>query len=238
MIYIALSLLVILAYIFIYFYGRGIWHPVYTKLLGSKTTEQVIKRYGQSAEYRLIPYFKKAGVRYPPNKLALIALKNEKQLELWASNNDEWNYINTYPIKAASGTLGPKLKEGDRQVPEGIYKIIGLNPNSSYHLSMKLNYPNKFDLYHAEMEGRSEPGSNIFIHGKKFSIGCLAMGDDAIEELFVLIYKTGKENVKVIISPYDFRKVSLFHVPANSPEWTNILYLKIKKELIKFKKQT
>ena len=80
-----------------------------------------------------------------------------------------------------------KLREGDRQVPEGLYRLIGRNPNSNYHLSMKLDYPNSYDPRHAKREGRSNPGSNIFIHGKSLSVGCLAMSGEAIEAFFVLV---------------------------------------------------
>ena len=93
-----------------------------------------------------------------------------------------------YPIQGASGDIGPKLIEGDRQVPEGLYEIIGFNPNSSYHISMQLNYPNDFDLKHASAEGRDHSGNNIFIHGKDESIGCLAMGDAAIDFLLVVVF--------------------------------------------------
>ena len=72
-------------------------------------------------------------------------------------------------------------------MPEGVYRIVALNPNSSYHLSMKLDYPTEFDLSKARAEGRTRPGSDIFIHGKAVSIGCVAVGDDAIEEIFVLV---------------------------------------------------
>ena len=70
---------------------------------------------------------------------------------------------------------------------------------------MKLNYPNEFDLAHAKIEGRTKPGSNIFIHGKAVSIGCLAMGDKTIEELFILANDVGINNITVVISPLDPR---------------------------------
>ena len=108
-------------------------------------------------------------------------------LELWASQNGNWRFIKQYSINGASGAPGPKLREGDRQVPEGLYRLIGRNPNSNYHLSMKLDYPNSYDLRHAKREGRSNPGSNIFIHGKSLSVGCLAMSGEAIEAFFVLV---------------------------------------------------
>ena len=126
-------------------YGRSMWVPVYQKIKGKRTVDEVIARYGPSAEKRLLPHFLAAGIEYPPEKLTLIALKQEKQLELWALDSAGWNNIKTYDIMGASGGDGPKLRQGDHQVPEGFYDIIGLNPNSSYHLSMKLNYPNDYD---------------------------------------------------------------------------------------------
>lgn len=160
----------------------------------------------------------------------LLAIKDKGILELWAQNNNSWKFVKGYKIQGASGKLEPKLREGDCQVPEGIYRIIGLNPNSSYHLSMKINYPNEFDLLHAKREGRSEPGSNIFIHGNSVSIGCLAMGDAAIEELFCLVHKVGKSNVKVIITPSDPRAGQL-SPPDGAPEWVTELYSKIEQHV-------
>jgi len=130
------------------------------------------------------------------------------------------------PKELAFLALGPKLREGDRQVPEGIYQVSWLNPNSSYHLSLKLNYPNDFDLKWAKEESRSEPGTNIFIHGKAVSIGCLAMGDSAIEELFLLTDAVGKEQVRVIISPVDPRLKTLTNNDTNK-EWVGVLYQNI-----------
>jgi murein L,D-transpeptidase YafK len=209
-----------------YYYGRSYWYPYYLKFKGKRTVSDVIEKYGSTAEKRFLPNFEKANIPYPPKKLILFALKEQNIMELWASNQNKYKLIKEYKIKAASGKLGPKLREGDRQVPEGIYKIVGLNPNSSYHLSMKLNYPNRFDLRYAKKEGRNNPGSNIFIHGNAVSIGCLAMGDAAIEELFTMVYKVGKSNVEVIISPSDTRTKKLVP-PARSPEWVSELYLLI-----------
>ncbi|GHA16259.1 lipoprotein [Arenicella chitinivorans] len=197
------------------------------KIKGKQTVEQVIETYGLSTRDELAPLFDRSGITYPPKKLALVAFKDTNVLEVWASNEgSNYQLIVRYPIKAASGKLGPKLREGDRQVPEGIYTIIGLNPNSAYHLSMKINYPNAYDLEHAKAEGRAEPGTNIFIHGRAASIGCLAMGDPVIEKLFSLVYATGRDNTTVLISPTDPSKNPLV-VPSNAPEWTRDLYDKI-----------
>ncbi len=173
----------------------------------------------------MAPHFKAAGVAYPPKKLMLLAIKDKARLEVWDDSGQSPIYIRTYAIQALSGHSGPKLREGDRQVPEGLYQIVSLNPNSAYHLSLKLNYPNAFDLKQAKAEGRTQPGSNIFIHGKAVSIGCLAMGDGAIEEIFTLIADVGHAQVAVTIAPKDPRKGRL--VNPTKLSWVNGLYRQI-----------
>ncbi|MBD3654813.1 L,D-transpeptidase family protein [Kangiella sp.] len=206
----------------IFNYGRAYWHPLYIKVAGARTVEDVIQTYGEEARDRMAPYFAAAGSNYPPDSVALIAIKEEAKLELWDTSAANPVFIRNYSVLAQSGVAGPKLREGDMQVPEGIYRIEYLNPNSSYHLSMKLNYPNDFDLTHANAEGRNEPGTNIFIHGKAVSIGCLAMGDEVAEELFVLASDIGHHNIEVAIAPRDPRKNELSPIPELS--WTEELY--------------
>lgn len=211
-------------------FGRPLWQPVYVKLTGGRTVQDAIDQYGPEAEARLTPRFKQAGIAYPPTALTLIGLKQEKLLEIWANDGrDEWVLIHRYPVLAASGVAGPKLREGDKQVPEGVYRIQSLNPNSSYHLSMKLDYPNAWDRARAKEDGRDRPGTNIFIHGKAASIGCLAMGDPAIEELFVLAERVGIDNVKVILLPHDPRDRQL-HGHPSMPAWTDQLYEQLENE--------
>jgi len=206
--------------------------PSMPKLPGQWTVEDVLEDFGAYAGRKMSPYFAKAKVAYPPREVVLLALKEEKKMEVWArADGGGFRFIRDYDIQAASGGEGPKLRQGDRQVPEGVYRIVGLNPNSHYHLSMKLNYPNEFDLFHAGQEGRYDPGSDIFIHGKAASIGCLAMGDETIEELFVLAAQAGKENVKVVIAPRDPRKSPLQPAADGLPEWTPELYAMIDREV-------
>lgn len=223
----------LLAGIGFYYFGRSFWVPMSTTVVGKRTVADAVRIFGPDAEARLKPYFEKAGVSFPPAKLVLIGSKDEKRLELWAEKNGKWVLIKDYEVRRASGVTGPKLAEGDRQVPEGFYQVEGLNPNSSYHLSIKLNYPNEFDRQQATIEGRTQLGGDIFIHGKAVSIGCLAMGDEAIEELFVLTERVGKENVSVIITPRDFRTAP----PAGNvkPAWIGGLYADLARELNKFK---
>lgn len=222
-------LLLVFISLLIYRHGRPLWVPLVQAAVGKRTTDEVLKSYGPAAEARLREYFNAAQQPYPPQRITLLVIKDEMRLELWAEADTGQNasapvFIHAYPIQAASGELGPKLREGDRQVPEGIYQLEYLNPNSAYHLSMKLNYPNAFDRQHALAEGRDQPGSDIFIHGKAVSIGCLAMGDLAIEELFVLTSVIGKEQVNVAIAPRDPRRHDLSPLAMGQPAWVGQLY--------------
>jgi len=232
-IFLGIVVLSVLTLVSLYFGGRSMWYPVVQKVMGRKTVDQVIVSIGSKARGRMSPRFEAAGQAYPPAQISLLAVKDKAILELWAEPENQLPvFIHSYKIKALSGRAGPKLREGDRQVPEGIYKVLGLNPNSSYHLSMKLNYPNAFDLMHAENEGRTEPGSDIFIHGKAVSVGCLAMGDRVIEELFVLAADMGYENINVVIAPSDPRVASL-DIPEE-PLWVSGLYEEIAEEFMKY----
>ena len=208
--------------------GRSI---IYLPFLGEWTVSDVLRVYGKNAMDKLGFYFAKAKVAYPPREVALIAYKQEKKLEVWARDKGEFRLIRDYFIMAASGGSGPKLRRGDRQVPEGVYRIVELNPNSHYHLSMKLNYPNEFDVYHAELDGRADLGSDIFIHGKDASIGCLAVGDATIRELFVMTAQVGIQNVKVVIAPHDPKSYPLAIGSNELPPWTSELYSIISREI-------
>jgi hypothetical protein len=196
------------------------------------TVEDRVEQYGPAVHARLMPHFNAAGVTYPPVALTLVGLKDEKRLEVWAANAaGQMRLITGYPILRASGELGPKLREGDRQVPEGLYRITGLNPNSSFHLSLRVDYPNEFDWARAREEGRETPGSDIFIHGRESSVGCLAMGDEAAEDLFVLAAETGLENIAVILAPVDFRVRDLPPLERELPSWSEEVHADVKEKL-------
>ncbi len=234
---IASFLVIIVIALVVVFYGcsrRAPEVPMAQKLSGRQTVASVMGIIGEPARSRLIRLFRAANIAYPPKKVSLLAIKDQAVMELWVESPQGQTFIRSYPIKALSGISGPKLREGDRQVPEGIYKIEGLNPNSSYHLSMKLNYPNAFDRKHAAIENRADPGTNIFIHGKAVSIGCLAMGDAAIEELFALVVDVGKADFSVAIAPSDPRKERL---QTNiKSEWVSVLYEKISVHFDQYRK--
>jgi murein L,D-transpeptidase YafK len=197
--------------------------------------DNAITRYGVKTEPKLMALFKKATVAYPPTDIALLAFKKERHLQLWARNkNQPWRHVHTYPFTASSGRLGPKLKERDRQIPEGIYRLTAFNPFSAMHLSMMINYPNSFDRLQASKDGRSQLGSNIFIHGKAISVGCLAVGDPAIDELFYLTHQVGLNHVQLIISPNDLRRSKPATNTFAQPRWLPELYHHIQQALTPF----
>ncbi len=196
-----------------------------------KTIEDRVAEFGEPVRARLAPQFEAAGVLYPPTRVTLLGIKQDRVLEVHAAGPEgALRFICAYPILAASGQLGPKLKEGDRQVPEGIYRIRELNPNSLFHLALWIDYPNEFDWARAAEDGRTEPGSEIMIHGSDRSLGCLAMGDPAAEDLFVLAALVGTEQVRLVIAPVDLRRRS-FAPPEGTPSWTAQLYDEIQTAL-------
>jgi murein L,D-transpeptidase YafK len=137
--------------------------------------------------------FETAEVPYPPAQIYLRAFKEEGELELWARGPDDstFTWVRTFEVKTRSGTIGPKRKEGDYQVPEGFYVVDRFNPKSSYHLSFGINYPNASDKIRAS--DPDDPGSDIFIHGGRWTLGCLPIGNAGIEALYLIALDT-KDN--------------------------------------------
>ena len=189
----------------------------------AQSHQQEAEGWRGQAQLRIRQRFTRAELPFPPARIALLALKQSRRLELWSDVDGEWRLVHSYAILGASGTAGPKLRQGDRQVPEGVYRILWLNPASRYHLSMKLDYPNAEDLAHARKEGRHNPGGDIFIHGKDVSIGCLAIGDAAIEELYILAEQIGVAQISVYIAPRDPR-ITPLSAAQGSPAWLDARY--------------
>ena len=183
-----------------------------------------------SAEARIAARFASRNIPYPPRAVTLISLKSEARMELWAEADSGWIFVRSYLVQTTSGGLGPKLRQGDHQVPEGVYRVSALNPRSLYHLSLRLDYPNAFDQKRGREEGRVRLGGDIMIHGDRVSDGCLPVGNDAIEELFVLARQVGVENVAVIVSPMDLRRLPVSTASARAvtrPPWLTELYAEI-----------
>jgi len=133
-----------------------------------------------------------------------------------APTSDQFALLRTFPICAFSAELGPKLREGDRQSPEGFYRVrLGsLNPNSSYHLSFNLGYPNRYDRAH----GRT--GNYLMVHGNCVSIGCYAMTDAGIDEIYAMVetaLNAGQDAVSVHIFPFRMSTANMVRHADN--EW-------------------
>lgn len=127
--------------------------------------------------------------------------KESKELEIWVKKKETFRLFKTYAIHYFSGNLGPKLREGDRQAPEGFYYVPAsqMNPNSRFHLSFNLGYPNKYD------RGLGRTGSALMVHGSTVSIGCFAMTDPVIEEVYAiadLALRGGQKFFRVHIFPF------------------------------------
>ncbi len=150
----------------------------------------------------------------------LLGYKEEEQLELYVRKKGTATYslFKSYPICYASGELGPKRKEGDRQVPEGLYQISSFNPVSNYHLSLQVNYPNASDR---KLSDPKNPGGQIFIHGSCVSIGCLAMRDFRIEEIYLMAVhakSNGQQVIPVYLFPFQMNRENMEEQLANLPE--------------------
>jgi murein L,D-transpeptidase YafK len=127
--------------------------------------------------------------------------KREFELEVWLQRDGRFHHFATYPICMWSGELGPKLREGDRQAPEGFYTVdaAALNPASKYHRSFNLGYPNAFDRAH------DRTGSLLMVHGNCLSVGCYAMTDPVIDEIWALVtgaLQAGQKRFQVQVFPF------------------------------------
>lgn len=148
-------------------------------------------------------YFTQQQLSYSGFHLFVRGFKKERELEVWVKEKgkDTYSLLTTYPFCALSGQLGPKRKEGDLQVPEGVYHLNHFNPQSNFHLSLGLNYPNVSDKI---LSDPKHPGSAIYIHGNCVTIGCIPITDDKIKELYILAVEAtnnGQKKIPVHIFP-------------------------------------
>lgn len=160
----------------------------------------------QTKEDTLKSQFAKANLQWPPKELYIRSFKYDSQLEVWARNtsNEQFKLFKSFRICALSGTLGPKRMQGDYQVPEGFYYVNIFNPQSSYHLSLGLNYPNASDNL---LSDSLQPGGDIYIHGNCITTGCIPITDYQIEELYLLTAlakSSGQDFIPVHIFPVKY----------------------------------
>jgi murein L,D-transpeptidase YafK len=154
--------------------------------------------------------FETKKISWPPKAIYIRSFKYDRLMEIWVKGDDngKFRFLKSYRICMQSGTMGPKRMEGDYQVPEGFYYINEFNPNSNYHLSLGLNYPNASDRI---LSDPNQPGSEIYIHGNCVSTGCMAISDIPIEELYIMAAyakASGQDFIPVHVFPvkYDEKK--------------------------------
>lgn len=199
---------------------------------GEHTVESRLAEFGSRSRARWRPFFQAAGVSYPPAFVTLAAFKRERRIDVYAGTSPwDLTLLRRLPMTAASGGPGPKLREGDRQVPEGFYEIDLLNPNSLYHVALHVAYPNAFDERMAEHDRRRNLGGQIMIHGDAVSIGCIAVGDQGAEDLFTLAADSGLTRVSVLIAPRDFRRTGEHETLPGQPPWVRGLYADLDQRL-------
>jgi murein L,D-transpeptidase YafK len=207
-------------------------------LVGSKAVFAQTSTSNKLRPIDLVPYaedsikrqFAAQKLNWPPASLLIRSFKYDQQLEVWVKNesNAPYKLFKTYKVCMQSGTTGPKRMEGDYQVPEGLYYINDFNPNSNYHLSLGLSYPNASDRV---LSDSVRPGSAIYIHGSCVSVGCIAVHNYDIEELFALttaVKNTGQDFIPVHVFPARYNKKESLEYLVNA--------IKDKPELIQFNK--
>lgn len=150
--------------------------------------------------------------------------KQDKQLEVWLQKSDgQYSLFKSYPICTYSGELGGKTKEGDGQAPEGFYSvgISQMKPDSRYHLAFNIGFPNVYDT------ARGYTGTFLMVHGNCVSVGCYAMTNKGIEEIYLLAdtaLQHGQQNFSVHIFPFALTEDNLQHYQTSKwyPFWQEL----------------
>ncbi len=178
--------------------------PAQAGILTSETSQSACRRVAPLLEMQLARINAALG-----DPIFIRIFKETHELELWVQQAGEYRLFKIYGICKLSGQLGPKLREGDAQSPEGFYMVGDrqLNPNSRFHLSFDIGYPNTYDRVH----GRT--GSALMIHGDCLSIGCFAMTDSRIEEIYILAQealRNGQRHFDVHIFPFRMTAENMF----------------------------
>lgn len=160
----------------------------------------------------------------PAEPMMIRVFKQSSELEVWKrTNSGRYALLKTYPICKWSGALGPKIQEGDYQSPEGFYDVTPalMNPKSAYWLSFNVGFPNKFD----QAWGRT--GTNLMVHGDCKSVGCFAMTDEGIKELYALVresFRGGNRSVQLQLLPFRMNDTNMAaHASSlHAPFWANL----------------
>lgn len=172
-----------------------------------------------STEETVKKRFADKDIAYPPQQLFIRIIKSTSQLEVWAKSVDSLSFqqVHSYDICSFSGDVGPKRAQGDLQLPEGFYSIDRFNPVSSFHLSLGINYPNRSDK---ALTNAANPGGDIFIHGNCVSIGCAAMRDSSIKEIYIMAVeaRNNSRSISVHIFPTEMSGTGFTALLERHPE--------------------
>ncbi|MGB7246499.1 MAG: murein L,D-transpeptidase family protein [Methylovirgula sp.] len=160
----------------------------------------------------------------PAAPMLIRTYKKEAEFEIWKMRSDgQYALLKTYPMCRWSGQLGPKMREGDRQVPEGFYKITPaqMNPNSNYYLSFNVGYPNAYDRAHGAT------GESIMVHGACSSAGCFSMTDDQIAEIYSVAreaFAGGQREIQMQSLPFHMTAENLakYRLDPNIAFWKEL----------------
>lgn len=168
-----------------------------------KKFERVRTAYKEKGNF-IQDQLRKAKINRDELQILINVYKEEQELEIYAKNISDKSYkkLLTYEICESSGSLGPKRRKGDYQVPEGFYFIDRFNPSSSFYLSLGVNYPNKADRIKSKAK---DLGGDIFIHGECVTIGCMPMTNDKIKEIYLYAIQArqnGQNQIPVYIYPF------------------------------------
>lgn len=162
-------------------------------------------------------YFTRQKLSHEDFELFIRGFKKEELLEIWVreKNDPIFTLLTTYKFCSISGHLGPKRKEGDLQIPEGIYHINHFNPQSNFHLSLGINYPNASDKI---LSDPRHPGSAIYVHGNCVTIGCIPITDEKIKELYIIAVEArnnGQQKIPVHIYPCRLDDLGMRYLTEN-----------------------
>lgn len=188
------------------------------------TSALSIKVYKQN-EQRLKQEFKQNNLEWGSSVFIRI-YKKSNQLQIWIMRKQQYQLFKTYTICYYSGILGTKIKVGDGQAPEGIYKVypLQMNPFSNYHLSFNIGYPNAYD------KSNGYTGSQIMVHGSCVSIGCFAMTNDIIEEIWTLMeaaFNHKQIYINVFIFPFklSINAINSYYPNSSKALWKQLLHI-------------
>lgn len=221
------NLIAILLFCFIS--ASVVGQPINDFISYQKSFPKVNQAYAKRLD-SLMQQCEQKNIHWPIQQLYIRSFKADNIIEVWVKDdiNRPFKFLKTYNVCAAAGKLGPKRKEGDKQVPEGFYTIDRFNPNSNYHLSLGVSYPNVSDRI---LSDAVKPGGDIYIHGDCVSVGCLAINDTQIEDLYLLgaIAKNeGQEFIPVHIFPGKFSqsksKETIAKLGKENPEYVPFLF--------------